>query len=128
MTQDDTESPEYRDRPQSTMQISIAMDLVAGELSQQEIAAKYEVSRSTVARVAGSAWCERLRSEVLEGSVEAVKTVFQAAALETAQRLVEISKKDSATTIETARKACIDILGAAGADLGNQRAPRIEIV
>ena len=128
MTQNDTESAEIHDRPQTSVHLQIAMDLVAGELSQQDIAAKYEVSRSTVARVAGSRWCERLREEVLEGSIEAVKTVFQAAALETAQRLVQISRKDSATTIETARKACIDILGAAGADLGSQRAPKIEIV
>lgn len=126
MTQNDTESRE--DRPQSTVQISIAVDLVTGEMTQQEIAEKHQVSRSTVARIAACRWFTALRDDMLEGSVEAVRTLFQAAAFETAQRLVEISKADGATTLETARKACIDVLGAAGADLGSQRAPRIEIV
>ena len=96
-----------------------------GNRTQDEIATAFEVSRSTVTRLAASDWFRSFREKVLENAAAAAKQVFEDFAGQVAAKLVTIALNGES---DTARKACVDVLEAAGVEMSKDGgAPRIRI-
>lgn len=109
-------APRKKQTPRDT---GIALELIEGATAA-EAARKYEVSTATVSRIRSSDWYAELEKEMLEDSVAAARRVLRSRAANVARRLVTIAldTKGDTRLRETARKACLDALAAAGINIG----------
>lgn len=108
-------------KPRTAAEAEIAVALIKGGSSQAEVAEQFGTSLRTVERIASSDWFETLREELVTSTVAAAKSVFEAEAQAVAKRLVKLATAEWEEKIglaEPARKAAVDVLQAAGVDMG----------